>query len=228
MMFAQALEGYWLEKRIQLSDNTVNDYALTFRRFAEFVGDKPLADIGPNDVRAFLVQMQQAGLSGKTLSNIWTALSSFWTWAEVELDVPHAIRGRVRRPAYRTKPIEPYTEQDIAGMLAACDRSSPWHGRAGKAATARRPTATRDRAILVTLLDTGLRASELCALTLGDYDRASGELRVLAGKGDKARSVWLGAAGQRALWRYLVNRSGDDGRGGRDIVWLFRQFFQDF
>jgi integrase/recombinase XerD len=61
------------------------------------------------------------------------------------------------------------------------------------------------------LLDTGLRSSELCALNLGDVDLKSGKILVRGGeaggaKGGKGRTVYLGAAARRAVWRYLVTR----------------------
>lgn len=56
--------------------------------------------------------------------------------------------------------------------------------------------------IIYLLLDTGMRASELCALTLADVNRSSGDLRVL-GKGNKWRTVHMALSARRALWRYL-------------------------
>ena len=51
--------------------------------------------------------------------------------------------------------------------------------------------SVRDRAILQVLVHTGLRASELVALNLGDVDLAAGILVVRSGKGGKARFVGL-------------------------------------
>ncbi len=78
----------------------------------------------------------------------------------------------------------------------------------------RRPTAKRDRALILTLLDTGLRASELCALKIGDVDPKTGKVQIKHGllggaKGGKGRTVYLGKAVRRALWLYLSSR--DDG-----------------
>ena len=87
----------------------------------------------------------------------------------------------------------------------------------------RRPTGTRDRAMLLTLLDTGLRASELCALLIGDVDMKTGKVDVKHGaqggaKGGKGRVVYLGKAARRALWRYLATR--EDGEDPRAPLFL--------
>lgn len=82
----------------------------------------------------------------------------------------------------------------------------------------RRPTGTHDRAMLLTLLDTGLCASELCSLPIGDVDLKTGKVEVKHGtqggaKGGKGRVVYLGKAARRALWRYLSQREdGEDPR----------------
>ena len=68
----------------------------------------------------------------------------------------------------------------------------------------------------MTLLDTGLRASELCALKIGDVDLKSGKVQVKHGrlggaKGGKGRTVFLGKTARRVLWRYLAERTdGED------------------
>jgi integrase/recombinase XerD len=79
----------------------------------------------------------------------------------------------------------------------------------------RRATAYRDRAIILMLLDTGLRASELCSLHVEDVDLKSGKVSVRHGvgggaKGGKGRTVFLGKTARKALWRYLVDREDGD------------------
>lgn len=71
-----------------------------------------------------------------------------------------------------------------------------------------RVNGVRDKAIVLTLLDAGLRASELCALTIEDADLSSGRILVQHGKGGKGRITYLGNAARRAVWRYL-NHRGD-------------------
>lgn len=210
MNWETAIEGYWLEKRKSVSPATVADYGGTFRRFAEYHGDElpAFAQIGAIHVRAYLNHLKDAGLSDKTILNAWVALSSLWTWAEKELGIPHIIRGRVARPKYKRPAIEPYSRTDINAMLNVVGRAAGWTSKHGKRVEEARDTAHRDRAILLVLIDTGIRASELCDLRIGDYDSASGRLHIRRGKGNKSRYVWAGDTARKSLWRYLAERTG--------------------
>lgn len=213
MRFSDALEGFWLAKRRGYSEHTVADYANTFRRFRLFVGDADVAGLSADDVRRFLESMQNRyELGDKTLCNYWTALSAFWTWAEVELGIAHVIRNRVERPAFQRKRIEAYRVDEVQAMIVACAKADAWRTSTGKTARGKRPTADRDRAIIITLVDTGLRASELCDLRVDDYDRERGALLVREGKGGKERTVYAGDSAKRAIWRYLLSRKDAQGK----------------
>ncbi|HRJ45179.1 MAG TPA: tyrosine-type recombinase/integrase [Caldilineaceae bacterium] len=207
MRFSEALEGFWLAKRRNYSEHTIRDYSNTFQRFCRFVGDADVGGLVADDIRRFLNAMHERyELSDKTLCNYWVALSAFWTWAEPELGIEHIIRNRVERPEYQRRRIEPYRQEEVEALLAATGKAAAWRTRTGKTARGKRPTADRDRALIVLLVDTGLRASELCDLRMEDYDRERGSLYVERGKGDKERMVYVGDSGKRALWRYLLSR----------------------
>jgi len=211
MKFSDALEGFWLGKRRGYSVHTVADYANTFHRFRLFIRDADMDGLTSDDVRRFLDSMHNRyELGGKTLSNYWTALSAFWTWAERELKVAHLIRGRVDQPTYRRPQIVPYRQEDVAAMIKACARAATWRTSTGKISRGKRPTADRDRAIIVLLVDTGLRASELCALKIKDYDPDRGGVNAV-GKYGKERTVYAGDGAKKALWRYLMTRKGMKG-----------------
>ena len=79
----------------------------------------------------------------------------------------------------------------------------------------KRPSALRDRALMLVLLDTGIRASELTALKIRDYEPKRGQLIIHHGKGDKKRVVFLGSAAKQggATW--------PPGRGARQDDPLF-------
>jgi integrase/recombinase XerD len=74
---------------------------------------------------------------------------------------------------------------------------------------------SRDKAIILLLLDTGLRVSECTRLRIRDIDLETGETIVRPfRKGRKSKSgvVYLGVNSRKALWRYLAERdtNGDD------------------
>jgi site-specific recombinase XerD len=64
---------------------------------------------------------------------------------------------------------------------------------------------SRNRAIILILLDSGLRVSELASIKLEDVDTERGLIKVL-GKGSKERVVRIGSTAQKALWKYLMFR----------------------
>lgn len=82
---------------------------------------------------------------------------------------------------------------------------------------------TRDRAILEVLYGTGLRASELAHLGVGDYNAIVGVL-LATGKGGRQRVVPLGRPGRDAVHTYLADLRPrlarfEDGRD-RDRIFL--------
>jgi integrase/recombinase XerD len=91
-----------------------------------------------------------------------------------------------------------------------------------------RVTGKRDRAIILTLLDTSLRASELCALKMGDLEQKTGRLQVKHGraggaKGGKGRTVFLGKTARRTLWLYLTTCEDADDPGAPLFIGRFNR-----
>ena len=208
MLLADALEGYWLANERNFSPNTINDYRLTFRRLSNHcasAGVTQFEHITPDHINGLLNELARAGLAKKTLLNVWIALSSLWTWAEHAIGARHIIRQVPRPRPARVQP-QPYTADEIRRLLDAADYSAPWTGQRGRNTRTRRATGQRDRALMLVLLDTGMRASEICALRIGDYDRKTGKLIIQHGKGDKTRVVYIGQSTRQAIWRYIQDR----------------------
>ena len=65
---------------------------------------------------------------------------------------------------------------------------------------------SRDYAILLTFLKSGIRESELAALQLDDIDFVHDEIRIREGKGKKERTIPLMPELKRALRRYVEDR----------------------
>lgn len=213
MKLSYAIEGYWLDKQLSFSPESIKTYTWVFNHFAEFVGDVEMEAITSNDVRRFLVHLRtDHNLSKRTVHDHWARLSSLWTWAETELKIEHVIKGKIKRPAYPKTLIEPFTPQEVHLMVIAAEYMKEYKGRNGKVIKARQPTASRDVAMVLVLADSGLRAKELCDLTIADFDTKRGRLHVRHGKGDKQRFVVLGNRSRKALWRYLASRQNAQGK----------------
>jgi site-specific recombinase XerD len=89
----------------------------------------------------------------------------------------------------RKLPAEVLTPDEVRGLIGAC--------------STRARTGIRNRALIVVLWRTGLRLSEALALRPKDLDRTGGSIRVLHGKGDKARTVGLDGGAVAVVERWL-------------------------
>jgi site-specific recombinase XerD len=224
LTLSQALEGFLLEKRAQhLSPHTIADYTNAFRKLQHWLAsagrdaDPPIAAITADQVRAFLAELgtvpqpmpgvakrEPRPLSKKTVLNIHTALSALWTWAVREDLADRHILRDIPRPRPEQRAIVPLTRAQIRDLLDACDRSRPYARPGKRTSDHGRPTALRDRAILLLLVDTGLRASELCGLRLHDVDVKAPRVKVL-GKGSKERLLPLSPRTAKAIWKHLAS-----------------------
>jgi len=207
MLLSEAIDGFLYHKAVTCSPHTISDYQNTLRQWLEYIGDQPVASITAHDVQRFLYHLRvDRELKPKTVRNAHTGISAFYTWAESELGIDHIIRGRVAAPKANLPEIIPLSKRDVRDLLAALDRTEVWRTGRRRPARSRRPTWRRDRAIVLMLLDTGIRAQELCDLRIEDIDMNSGAIQVRSGKGNKGRTVFLGATAKEALWRYLSKR----------------------
>ena len=93
----------------------------------------------------------------------------------------------------RTLPPEPLTPEEVKALIRACSK--------------RAITGVRNQALIVVLYRAGLRISEALALMPKDLDAKGGMMRVLHGKGDKARVVGLDAGAWAILALWLDRRA---------------------
>jgi len=126
-------------------------------------------------------------LSGHTIRGYVRTLKAFSSWLYEEAYTDGNILQRYRLPKARKVEPEWLGHDEIERLLGVFDRKTT--------------LGARDYALVVTLLDTGLRCAELCHLTLSNADLEIGELKVI-GKGNKERTVPVGLRAVRALRRY--------------------------
>lgn len=182
---SQAIEGYQLAARARrLSAQTLADYGNTLTKFQCFLhDDHPIGDISADQIREFLAA--QDSVAAKTLLNYHTGLSALWHWASKEGLVSSNIVREIDPPRPERRAIEPYSQHDVKAMLHALGHSHSYKRKRDRSKMTHSldtGVVVRNRAILLLLLDTGLRASELCGLRIGDINLRNRKLKAM-GKG---------------------------------------------
>jgi integrase/recombinase XerD len=223
----QACQGFIHYKiAVGLSPHTIADYKITFERLFLFIKEYTLfEDIKRKNIIEFFALLEEdyilnpdgiaprkkKPLAPKTIRNIYTNLSALCSWAAEEGFVKKSVVKDIYKPPASPPVIEPFTKEAVATLLKACETTSNWRTRSSVSNT--RPTADRDKAFILTLLDTSVRASELCGMRYGDVNLTTNSIRVRdkgAGKDSKPRIVYFGKNIGKAIWKNLLPRLDDD------------------
>lgn len=189
------LEAFLLSREaMRCTPATLTHYRYTCGSFARWLGGQGVNTpdaITPGHIRAYLVGLQRRGLRGATTHAHARGIKTWLRWLEAEGDIDHNPMQRVAMPRLEQRIPPPFTPADVFALLAGCDR------HAGR--------GSRNYAAVLTLLDTGLRASEFLSLTVGAVDMRTG-LTLVMGKGRRERTVRVGAKARGAILRMLGYR----------------------
>lgn len=176
------------------SPKTVSWYGEMLLDFARFLrstdGAAVLAQFHATNVREFIIQEQGRGLSPFTVQGKVRALKAFSSWLAAEGYTPDNLLANLKLPKAPIKMVQPLTATEIDQLIAVPNPLTA--------------IGCRNIAVLITLLDTGLRVSELCSLHFEDAHIEEGYFKVV-GKGNRERMVPLGALAQKVLWRYVFH-----------------------
>ena len=193
-------------KKIEgLSPNTIRIYEQQLKHFLTFCDGQMLeqvSQITASDIRNFLLWLGEDGHNPGGQHVAYRILKTFLRWYDIEAE-PDNWRNpitKVKAPRLIGEPLEPVELDDVRAMVGTCDETF-----LGK----------RNRAILLFLLDTGLRARELLSTQLDDINLITGNVLLRRGKGGKPRTVFIGKETKKALRAYLRER--DD---GLDYTWV--------
>ncbi len=215
MKLSTAIDGYFLDAMAgRLSPNTITSYRVFLRHLQEYLQDKEIEAVTHDDLARFMsylrteykMDFKDAPLSDSSLDNHWKAARSLFKWADEFLNVPRPDL-KMPRPRYRPPEIEPYNPDEIKAILASLERTRIAQTSNRAEFSMKRPTAMRDKLVVLMLLDTGLRIGELCRLRIQDVDLETGEIFVRAygtGRKTKSRYVYIGKTARRLAWLYLV------------------------
>jgi len=151
----------WLERmKCEVKANTLKTYSIAIRRHViSYFGSRPINEIRPADVRAFLDHLADSGLAEKTIQNVRVTLSSIFRSAleeeRVERNPVSLVRIRSSRRR-RKKQFNALTLEELHRLLDTVGAHYPEWG-----------------AFFTVLAYTGLRLSEIrglrwASVNLGD------------------------------------------------------------
>ncbi len=184
----------YLDSERGVSHSVANDYIHLLRPFvagrANLDGAVDFSSLTAEDVTEFVLTACPRTRAPRTAQMQTTALRSFLRYLFVEGLTPEPLAWAVPsvaqwRLAALPVALEP---DDVRRLLAACDRQSP--------------SGRRNFAILTLLARLGLRAAEVSALRLDDFDWRSGEV-VIRGKGNRLDRLPLPADVGEAVASHL-------------------------
>ena len=204
------LASWLLDGKIrQLSPGTLANRKLLVEKLLWFLQQNELPECGAPELKAFFVYISTAHASEggrwdnatntkqarpSTVLMYYGRLRTFFAYLVEEGTLDASPFAALKPPIVREDQIQPFTAAQVSALLHASAQSV---------------CPKRNKAILLFLLDTGVRASELCSLTMRDVDMAGQKATVL-GKGNKKRTVYFGRNTARALGAYLKDDTHED------------------
>lgn len=179
-------------KVIERSEATISNYVRTIENFSDFLGDKPFEEVNESDLINYL---GNGNLSATTKRNYLDAIKHFFKWLkrvkklDVDVDSVEYLYSQIKDSNKRVIP--ELTVEDMRNIIL----------------TAKSP---RDKAILLMLYKTGLRAGELRQLDVSDINFDTGKVIVRRRKGGNSGFVFIDEECIKWLNFYLSLRTDTD------------------
>lgn len=176
-----------LQVERRLSPRTVDAYRRQLNELAQNLWpDQPSAweDLGAATLRQAIASAHRAGLAPKSLAQRLSAVRSLYRYLRRRGAVDGANPAAGLKPPKGERRLPGVLDTDTVTRLLEIPDDDP--------------LSVRDRAILELFYSSGLRLSELAALSWTDVDLGEGSVRVL-GKGSKTRIVPVGSKAVAAL-----------------------------
>lgn len=158
----------------------------------------PLMKANQFQVTAFLA-LKSKEVSPSTLHIYWRVLRTFYRWCDSQ-QLRDNPMDKVPKPRIPHKVIPVFTPDDLNRLLDHCGTTEY--------------LKARNYAILLLMLDTAIRLSEVTAMDLNDIDWTNSTIKI-HGKGRKERYVQFSTDTALALKKYLLYHPRE-----LDCVWL--------
>jgi len=189
---------------------TIHVYLDAAARLDAFLAAKGMpravAAIRREHVEAF-IEDQLARLKPASAANRYRSLQQFFRWLVEEGEVRESPMARMKPPAIPETPPPVLRDEQLKKLLETAS-GAEFDDR-------------RDTAIILLLVDTGIRRAEIAGLKVEDIDWDH-EIAVVLGKGRRPRTIAFGRKVAKALDRYIRVR-GRHADQAEPWLWLGRK-----
>ena len=194
MNWDSELKGFRTYLRLEkgLSPKSVEAYISDAGKLAQFAsselgGSSPMS-MDLQKLRAFLSWLASIGISARSQARIISGIKAFYKYMVTEEMISRDPSHLLTSPRMPRKLPVVLSVEEINRILAAIDMS--------------RTDGIRNKAMIETLYGSGLRVSELTALSISKIAFEGGYIRV-TGKGNKERIVPLGGEARKQINLYI-------------------------
>lgn len=179
-----------------LSAKTLRFYQQQLGIFAGHFGTEVVDQVTVPQIKAMLVtERKQRDWTTGTVNHQITAIRRLYSFLVEEELLPHDPMHKLKKITAEQRLPEPFSEDELRRLLAA-------------AAQGQHPV--REQAVLLVLLDCGLRLGELHKLEVDDIDLPLMQIHVRLGKGRKGRIVPFSPPTRKALAKWIAVRPGPE------------------
>ncbi len=189
----QDVSAFLLDCRARnLATRTLAIYTRQLEGLLVWACGKATEAVTPQDLRLYMLHLQQTGHNPGGQHQAFRVLRTFFRWLVAEGLLAENPMQRLKPPRVREEPLPPVPLSDVAALLATCEGTGLLD--------------LRDSALILMLLDTAARASELLSTSVEDADLDSAALVLRMTKNRKQRVTFIGTRTRKALWHYLRAR----------------------
>lgn len=177
----------------KLSPKTIKNYTKQIDYLLRFLQEEKrtihIEDVDPKDIKEFLVKMSKAGRTANYVNDLLKAYKVFFRYAYEEGYASENLTKKVKNVKQPKVIIRTFTERELKKM------SNFYQGHDY--------LTIRNKVIMMMLIDTGIRLSELTGMT---EEQIKFDYIIIHGKGNKERVVPKSPLLSKWLIKYLAVR----------------------
>lgn len=206
----------YAEYELNFSPKTIMKYRESLNWFIRDIGDKNVGEIDVQDFVRLKKMMVKRGVGQARIASIVFATRSFMNYCRNFLKILTLDPKQIRPPRIKTREVIFLNKEEIETFLATIET--------------KRMNDLRFRAVVETILGTGMRISEVLSLTRKQINWKDKEAKII-GKGSKERRVFFTDRALEWIRKYLEKRidtheavfitSGDPRRLTTGDIWRF-------